>query len=614
MLTGENGVLTKATDAKREWELAEEDEENKLTNMEEIMNSILGEETTVKDSNPGELAGSGTEEDPFLIESIEDLVAFSNNVNAGEKYEGKVISLHQTLNFSSDNSYVDPNRTDFGDINGNNKIETLKIELTSGRGFNPIGKVESIQGGSDDFGIEPSLIGKSFKGIFNGNEKAIKELYINVETDKYSEGIGLFGWNEGTIKNLITTGTINDKVGVRCGGISGFSNGNIENCINNIDVTSTYAGAGIAGGVLGSVTIKNAVNNGKIVSEHMAGGIIGATDNEEMKSQEIVIIQNSINKNEIIGASVGGILGQAKDTNVNIEECYNEGKITAMHYGGGIAGEVSNGTYEDLEAKISKSYNNGEVVNQNTNLDEEYTENIGGIVGYLYAWGSSNYAQVDNCYNKGKLTNIYTTGGIVGKCDAYSGNIKILNSYNLGEAYGKIYSAGIVGQASTSNREAQINVDTSYNAGKVLGEEHIGGIVGYVDLSGQYFVKDTGRVNIENCYNIGEIEYNNGSKKFVGGICAEIYNSEGRVSVENCCNIGNININGENVGGVIGKINDADNYINKNYYNNYGLGAINGEDIEQSAEYNEDMPYILEIIGESFKEDMNSEFPILNWQ
>lgn len=46
-----------------------------------------------KDETPWELAGSGTKEDPYLIESIEDLVSFSNDVNEGNSYSNKYVKL-----------------------------------------------------------------------------------------------------------------------------------------------------------------------------------------------------------------------------------------------------------------------------------------------------------------------------------------------------------------------------------------------------------------------------------------------------------------------------------------------------------------------------------------
>ena len=615
MLTGENGIVTKAKEATEKWKLGEDEEKNKLNSMEEIMNSILGEETKAEDSNPGNLAGDGTEENPFLIESIEDLVAFSNNVNAGESYEGKLIILKQTLNFTSDNSYIDPNRIDFGDINGDQKTEALKIELTTGKGFIPIGNVEEIQRGSDDWGTDTCLVGKSFKGIFDGNEKAIKELYINIGTDEYGRGIGLFGWNEGTIKNLVTTGTINDTIGLVCGGVSGFSNGTIEKCINNINITSKYAAAGIVGGEIGELFIDNAVNNGKITAKYV-GGIIGIIANDERTANRNLVISNSCNKNQIEGEDVGGLIGQSKDTSVDIISCWNEAKVVTNHIGGGIVGQIDNGLYEEIEIRIFRSYNKGEILGQS--VDEEDVENIGGIVGYADDWGEINYIDIYNCYNKGKLTNAVSVGGIVGKSRAQYGKIDIYDCYNLGEVYGNIYSGGIVGNTEATDTDARINIKTSYNAGILVGKQYIGGITGNIRVTSQVYSDEAGKIGIINCYNVGEIKYENSQEtKFVGGICGMVNNDKGDTGFIACCNIGDINITRENVGGILGKVitsNNGSNNIEGAYHNNQNLGAVNGKDISGSAEFSENMPNILDIIGTSFKESADSEFPILNWQ
>ena len=158
MVVGDNGVLTNAQKAKTTTDLAKEKEGVELAiassyteesnyskiGLENLRNSIskeFGEEAkveknpdgtytikvmksgneyqitekgtsldvpVVKDEKPGELAGSGSEDDPYLIESIEDLVAFSHNVGNGESYENQYVKLATDLNFASSNSYVNP--------------------------------------------------------------------------------------------------------------------------------------------------------------------------------------------------------------------------------------------------------------------------------------------------------------------------------------------------------------------------------------------------------------------------------------------------------------------------------------------------------------------------
>ena len=246
MLTGDNGIINQAQTAKRETERSDieeqinvividnskervmdkdkliEDFENKLPDGKEIVDSddliyIIYPEYSfqvdidsgevaqveidqVEDETPWELAGSGTEEDPYLIESIEDLVAFSNSVNSGTSYSGKYVKLTTDLDFNLPFSYDDPttkvsektNRIIEEDSSGTE----LKTFLTSGTGFNPIGN-----------------IGKTFNGNFNGNGKVIKNIYINRPDEDY---VALFGYIVGTIEKVGVTGNI-------IGGKSDFS-------------------------------------------------------------------------------------------------------------------------------------------------------------------------------------------------------------------------------------------------------------------------------------------------------------------------------------------------------------------------------------------------------
>ena len=90
MLTGENGILTQAKKAKEETEKAAEEEERQLSELESI---ITGEAPKVFDETPGILDGEGTEEEPFKIESVEDLVTFINTINDGDDFGEQVIEL-----------------------------------------------------------------------------------------------------------------------------------------------------------------------------------------------------------------------------------------------------------------------------------------------------------------------------------------------------------------------------------------------------------------------------------------------------------------------------------------------------------------------------------------
>ena len=194
-LTGKNGIITQVQRAKNETEEARIEEKNRLSNYEDYINNATGEIPQVDDSNPGRLEGSGTEQHPFVINSIEDLVVFADSVTKGNTYEGQFVKLGQNLDFKSEKSYVDPNRENYYGYEGN-----LMKSLTSKEGFKCIGEIEEVE----------NVENYSFNGIFNGNNKSIFNLYINknIEDNTKYISIGMFSYNYGTIKNLTVFGDI----------------------------------------------------------------------------------------------------------------------------------------------------------------------------------------------------------------------------------------------------------------------------------------------------------------------------------------------------------------------------------------------------------------------
>ena len=171
-----------------------------------------------EDKDPWILAGSGTESDPFLIESIEDLVAFSNNVNAGNSYLDKYVKLINTLDFNLPFSYNAPktkvSETTTRIITEDENGTELKTFLTSGTGFNPIGNGTNY-----------------FSGVFDGNGKVIKNIYINRPDENH---VGLFGSSLNLVKKLTLSGEIIGKEYV--GGICARGKNAIE-CCNKANIS-----------------------------------------------------------------------------------------------------------------------------------------------------------------------------------------------------------------------------------------------------------------------------------------------------------------------------------------------------------------------------------------
>lgn len=89
LVLGENGIITRAKGAKNLSEKSRNKEFSEINNLENEIYNSTGEVKQVNDLNPGEFTGEGTKEKPYLVESIEDLVAMAKNVNEGNSYEGK---------------------------------------------------------------------------------------------------------------------------------------------------------------------------------------------------------------------------------------------------------------------------------------------------------------------------------------------------------------------------------------------------------------------------------------------------------------------------------------------------------------------------------------------
>ena len=360
-LTGNNGILTHANNAKERTEQEEKDEKVDLAKQEDLINEYTKgiEVEQVTDENPGILEVDEKNENTYIINSIEDLVFFAYDVREGNTYEGQAVKLGLSLDFNSTKSYIDPLRTDYGKYGYDGELKEL---LTTGTGFKTIGENQS----SDST--------KNFHGIFDGEGHEIINLYINIKNYKK---IGLFGINFGTIRNLglskVNMNIITPfETGTHVGGIAAQNarTGTIDNCFvsGNIIAKSTSTG-GICGNNTG--ILKNCYNSCNIKA------IIETDD-------------------ETLSAAVGGILASMSE-NGRVENVYNCATIQgSINNGtiriGGIAGQV-------FQGNVSNSFNVGDISLSGYNNSQLL---VGGIVGKTF-----NGATFLDCYN---TSNLMVTG------------------------------------------------------------------------------------------------------------------------------------------------------------------------------------------------------------
>ncbi len=417
----------------------------------------------------GDFSGSGTLEDPYKIKKIEDLVRLAQNVNRGNSYSNKYFELVNKLDFQDDASYEKPNNK-YGDINKDGNVETIKTELTTGRGFEAIGDSE----------VHP------FEGIFKGNDNTIKNLLISVNGEEKIFS-GLFGNNKGTISNLKISGNItldenvenkeiyigmliaknegliqastvegninaisqNKNNTIKVGGITAENTGKIVDTASNVNITASQLKAGISAKNLvvdhieDSGEIINCTNNGNIkedtASEHYTAGIVA--DNQGGN------ITSCTNNGEITGKNVGGIAGK---TTGYIVACQNTGNIS------------------------------------NVKVDSDNTETAGGIAGIL------DISKIENCKNTGNISGLTNVGGIVGE------------------------NKGTIGQSRNEGKISKIE--------EVIAKtSNIGGVIG----------KNNPTAKLIDSKNFGEITSTTDTLVNLGGICGIFYNTSVIENCEN---------------------------------------------------------------------------------
>ena len=391
-ITGDNGIIRNSGQAKEEMEIANEKEilekaivqamgNNKYGNIvEEELQSELDKETgegktevtnagdefevLFKESNryytvdkdgsvgevniyeedeyPGDITvgkdgeelDGNTEKTAYQIWCIEDLVKFSQMVNEeNQSFAKKYVVLKTNLKFNSNFSYMNPDTTEFDTYLGGDGTTSLIEQLSKdGNGFVPIGK---------------DINGVNFKGIFDGQNYMIENIYINK-----SSNAALFGCIKGTsttnraeICNLTVKGNIlvgeEELNPLRAGGIVAWAGTTlIENCNSQVSIRGKAYGMGGIVGICqyGNVEIKNCINQEELENTYNStGGIIGVVQNGIQV--DIVNTYNlaNIKDTRYVGGIIGNVVGKA-----NIYNCYHVKDITGNSSVGGIIGITNN--------------------------------------------------------------------------------------------------------------------------------------------------------------------------------------------------------------------------------------------------------------------------------
>lgn len=409
--------------------------------------------------------GNGTESDPYIIHTANDLQWLINQAEYGTQevleqnnYDvlktnitiGKYYRLTHDLTIDSDYDVVDGS--------GN---------VIQAKGWTPIGS-----GYGDDYHSRKL---QTFIGHFDGGGHTIDGKMVPVNNSLSVSGVqyfGLFGYCEtyydshsgndfsASIKNVNMNVTVEcDKQvtkelyqgysTIMAGALLGFGRGqqlNIENC--------TIKGSVRAGMSTGDLKIYSSV-----------GGMIGYFGGANIiNCHNYSTVTGGYSTGPVADMRVGGLVGEAYSSNLNIVNCTNNGKVTSGNvlytlYIGGIGGLFN-------DCSMTNSHNYGDIT--------------GGAV--TYDQPADRYSIKPNMY----------VGGILGYADGYN----MVNCSNSGTI--------------TSGKLA-VN-DQPYQAtGSVL---NIGGLCGFFHLSAQ------------DCTNKGNIIVDSSEQAYVGGVAGEFCGAE----------------------------------------------------------------------------------------
>ncbi len=392
--------------------------------------------------------GSGSPDDPYLVENAEQL-------DAVRGFPEACFLMVSDIVFESG---------DFGEGGA---------FCNGGKGWIPIGDSEE----------------NAFDGVFDGGGHFIKGVQVNASSESGEVYAGIFGCCSGTVKNLsIVSGTLKAEStvpgqNIYSGGIAGFSSGEISGCrcsaevmaVSRAPASETEWAIAAAGGVAGknSGTIADCGHSGEVfaawspeaasvyMSYAYSGGIAGYSDGPVLDSEN----SGHCSAGTKGASAVGGIAGYSAGTVSGCENraavesgsfaggiagssdggivlCVNEGKIAGVSVSGGIAGagsgsiclsrnfaevsgaEFSGGVAGRSSGKIERCFNTGKISGT-----AEFSS-AGGIAG------TGVYGSIENCFNIGAVLggggagSESFAGGIAGSC----GNGSVLSRcYNSGE-------------------------------------------------------------------------------------------------------------------------------------------------------------------------------------
>ncbi len=297
--------------------------------------------------------GQGTEENPYLIATWQNLKWISDNAEEWDKH------------------YLQTANIEFP--------EAIK-DWDNGKGWSPIGN------STYNF----------FSGVYNGQGFTISNLYTDRGSDDF---VGLFGnveANEGKLINIkIIDADISGNTYV--GGLVGRAYWtSIDNCHSSGNIVGFSHVGGLVGSFIWTEKMIGCTSSADVQGLTRAGGLIGHLGG----NGDAGGVENCSSSGNVEGEEfVGGFAGEG--SGARILASHSTGSVYGKDGVGGFIGTAEGGS-------IKKCYSTGLVTGSpDANSNESY--NIGGFIGT-----ANNSATIENTYATGNVSGCNNVGGFVG--------------------------------------------------------------------------------------------------------------------------------------------------------------------------------------------------------
>jgi len=519
-----------------------------------------------------DMQGSGTENDPYQISSVEDLLMMNGTANGNEYYvitqdiefndgyfernqdgsctyhdggDGILYDWappfvffrkidgqgHKIKNFYSSHSGIF-NVFKYGENASSSYLSVVTVEVSN---------IEVANAYFTDNNVDNNVAGIGGSILLVTYRDKLATIVSNCKVDAYiyfsncsynvafilSRNTSSYTNTSLTITNCISRGNLIAYSGY---GIStyGCSGAKISNCVNYANITARAYAAGILQNSSNIshrsvVYMDNCKNYGNITGFYCAGGI-GVSDEGEYKScynYGKVTATNSSTASNAVSQASGIIVASSRQPdyeNYKFYSCYNEGDVNAYAGSAGISLQLSSyrGVYDEY---FEKCVNKGNIFSSS-----------GPSSGIAY-----HVRTAKECVNSGKIL-----GGIASGLFYYWHSkdyydFSIINCKNYGYVKGNSEASGIIGNVTQSDTKMGYLLNC-INEGQITSlSNNATGVVATSSSSAKF-------LTIRNCVNKGKV-FAGGNNRAIGIANSGSTNfgtSDSKFLIENCVNEGDL--------------------------------------------------------------------------